>query len=82
MAEPFDPSRRKALKLFSGVPMLPMFPLGGLATASMLSGCGGSDDLATPAKPVANFVSAAFSAMAAPTWPTPPQWRKPRWALR
>lgn len=71
MAEPFDPSRRKALKLFSGVPMLPMFPLGGLATASMLSGCGGSDDLATPAKPVANFVSAAFSAMAAPTLADP-----------
>ena len=71
MAEPFDPSRRKALKLFSGVPMLPMFPLGGLATASMLSGCGGSDDLATPARPVANFVSAAFSAMAAPTLADP-----------
>ncbi|ASW01671.1 PhoX family protein [Paraburkholderia aromaticivorans] len=68
MAEPFDLSRRKALKLFAGVPML---PLGGLATASMLSACGGSDDLATPVKPVANFVSAAFAGMAAPTLADP-----------
>ncbi|OAJ59885.1 alkaline phosphatase [Paraburkholderia ginsengiterrae] len=68
MAEPFDPSRRKALKLLAGAPML---PLGGLATASMLTACGGSDDLATPAKPVANFVSAAFAGMAAPTLADP-----------
>ncbi|MFM0737492.1 DUF839 domain-containing protein [Paraburkholderia xenovorans] len=68
MAEPFDLSRRKALKLIVGAPML---PLGGLATASMLTACGGSDDLATPAKPVANFVSAAFSGMAAPTLADP-----------
>ncbi|MFL9956571.1 DUF839 domain-containing protein [Paraburkholderia nemoris] len=70
MAEPFDLSRRKALKLLAGAPML---PLGGLATASMLTACGGgSDGLATtPVKPVANFVSAAFSGMAAPTLADP-----------
>lgn len=68
MAEPLDLSRRKALKLLAGVPML---PLGGLATASMLTACGGSDDLATPVKPVANFVSAAFAGMAAPTLADP-----------
>ncbi|CAE6905440.1 hypothetical protein R69608_03190 [Paraburkholderia nemoris] len=70
MAEPFDLSRRKALKLLAGAPML---PLGGLATASMLTACGGgSDGLATtPVKPVANFVSAAFGGMAAPTLADP-----------
>lgn len=68
MAEQLDLSRRKALKILTGVPML---PLGGLATASILSACGGGDDLATPVKPVANFVSAAFSAMAAPTLADP-----------
>ncbi|WP_406869453.1 PhoX family protein [Paraburkholderia fungorum] len=68
MAEQLDLSRRKALKILTGVPML---PLGGLATASMLSACGGGNDLATPVKPVANFVSAAFSAMAAPTLADP-----------
>ncbi|MDI7047243.1 hypothetical protein QMN58_27485, partial [Escherichia coli] len=40
-AEQLDLSRRKALKILTGVPML---PLGGLATASMLSACGGGDD--------------------------------------
>ncbi|WNC93587.1 DUF839 domain-containing protein [Paraburkholderia sp. FT54] len=68
MAEPLDLSRRKALKLLVGAPML---PLGGLATASMLTACGGSDELATPVKPVANFVSAAFASMAAPTLADP-----------
>ncbi|WP_454873256.1 PhoX family protein [Paraburkholderia xenovorans] len=68
MAEPFDLSRRKALKLLAGAPML---PLGGLATASMLTACGGSDDLATPVKPAANFVSAAFASMAAPSLADP-----------
>ncbi|HYS66691.1 MAG TPA: alkaline phosphatase PhoX [Paraburkholderia sp.] len=68
MAEPLDLSRRKALKLLAGVPML---PLGGLATASMLTACGGTDDLATPVKPVANFASAAFNGMAAPTLADP-----------
>jgi secreted PhoX family phosphatase len=68
MAEPLDLSRRKALKLLVGAPML---PLGGLATASMLTACGGTDELATPVKPVANFVSAAFASMAAPTLADP-----------
>jgi secreted PhoX family phosphatase len=69
MAEPFDLSRRKALKLLAGAPML---PLGGLATASMLTACGGGgDDLTTPVKPAARFVSAAFNGMAAPTLADP-----------
>jgi hypothetical protein len=59
MAEPLDLSRRKALKFIVGAPML---PLGGLATASMLSACGGSNDLAaapaTAGVPVKNFGAA------------------------
>lgn len=74
MAEPFDLSRRKALKLLVGAPML---PLGGLATASMLSACGGGNELAAapamPATPVANFSSASFSSMAAPSLAEPAQ---------
>ncbi|MGF6416502.1 PhoX family protein [Paraburkholderia sp. MM5482-R1] len=76
MAEPFDISRRKALKLLAGAPML---PLGGIATASMLTACGG--DLATPsansatpttpATPVANFTSASFTSMPAPSLANP-----------
>ncbi|MFM0340865.1 PhoX family protein [Paraburkholderia fungorum] len=69
MAEPLDLSRRKALKLIVGAPML---PLGGLATASMLTACGGSDDLAAASPtPVANFSSASFTSMAAPSLANP-----------
>jgi uncharacterized protein len=72
MAEPLDLSRRKALKFIVGAPML---PLGGLATASMLSACGGSNDLAaapaTPGAPVANFSSASFTGMSAPSLTNP-----------
>ncbi len=71
MAEPLDFSRRKALKLIVGAPML---PLGGLATASMLTACGGSDGLAAAsAAPVANFSSAAFTSMPAPSLANPAQ---------
>nr|WKF62270.1 hypothetical protein HUO10_006803 [Paraburkholderia busanensis] len=72
MAEPFDLSRRKALKLLAGAPML---PLGGLATASMLTACGGGNDLAGPAgsaaTPTANFASASFASMPAPSLANP-----------
>ncbi len=58
-------ARRRALKLFSAVPML---PLSGLATSALLSGCGGGDDdaSATP-NSTATLVSASFGTMAAPT---------------
>ncbi|QDQ80933.1 PhoX family protein [Paraburkholderia megapolitana] len=65
MAEQLDLSRRKALKLLVGAPMLPLG--GGIASSALLAGCGGNDLAATPApKPVANFTAASFSAMAAP----------------
>ena len=69
MAEQLDLSRRKALKLLVGAPML---PLGGLASSALLAGCGGNDLASTPPpQPVANFTSASFSAMAAPTLADP-----------
>lgn len=50
------PTRRKALQLLAGVPML---PLGASASAALLTACGGSDD--------PSYVSASFTSMAAPT---------------
>ncbi|HZZ09959.1 MAG TPA: alkaline phosphatase PhoX [Paraburkholderia sp.] len=81
MAEPFDFSRRKALKLLAGAPML---PLGGIATASMLTACGGGNDLAapaapapmptpTPTQPAVKFTSASFASMPAPSLANPAQ---------
>ena len=61
MSHSSQPTRRQALK-FLGSPLL--LPLGGTLGATLsLSACGGGDDDA----PAANFVSASFSAMAAPT---------------
>ncbi|SAK46226.1 alkaline phosphatase [Caballeronia calidae] len=70
MAQPLDLSRRKALKILAGAPML---PLGGAATASLLTACGGSDsNAATPtATTKAAFTTAAFGSMAAPTLADP-----------
>ncbi len=56
-------SRRQALKLFSGVPLLPLATLGGTV---LLAGCGGSSTAATPAAAAAP-ISASFTPMAAPT---------------
>ncbi len=56
-------SRRQALKLFSGVPLLPLAALGGTV---LLAGCGGSSTAATPAAAAAP-TSASFTPMAAPT---------------
>lgn len=50
------PTRRKALQLLAGVPML---PLGASASAALLTACGGSDD--------PSYVSASFTSMAAPS---------------
>lgn len=61
-------SRRKALQLFTGAPLL---PLGSVVSASgLLAACGGGDDNTTP--PVTkNYVSASFTGMAAPALSTP-----------
>ena len=61
-------SRRKALQLFTGAPLL---PLGSVVSASgLLAACGGGDDNTTP--PVTkNYVSASFTSMAAPSLSTP-----------
>lgn len=62
-------SRRKALQLFSGAPLL---PLGSVVSASsLLAACGGGDD-DTPTTPTTppvtkNYVSTSFTAMAAPS---------------
>ncbi|WP_201446440.1 PhoX family protein [Burkholderia gladioli] len=68
-------SRRQALKLLVGAPML---PLGGLALPALLSGCGGDDDTppaaGTPGggtTPAASFAAASFVSMAAPTLANP-----------
>jgi len=72
MTHPLDLSRRKALKLIAGAPMLPL----GAAAAGLLAGCGGdSAEAATNPNPkptdTATFVSAAFAGMAAPTLDQP-----------
>jgi uncharacterized protein len=64
MALPTDLSRRKALKILAGAPMLPLGAAA--ASTSFLAACGGSDD--NPSTPVATaaFTTAVFSGMAAP----------------
>jgi len=69
MFEKPDASRRKALKLLAGAPMLPL----GLASTSLLAGCGGGDDAPATVTPgtttpgaTPTFVSAEFTGMAAP----------------
>jgi secreted PhoX family phosphatase len=52
-------SRRKALQLLTGAPLLPLGSA--VSAAGLLSACGGSDD------PVKNYVAASFTSMAAPT---------------
>ncbi|WP_277182732.1 PhoX family phosphatase [Caballeronia sp. BR00000012568055] len=69
MAQSPDFSRRKALKILSGAPMLPL----GLASTSLLAACGGHSDDAAPAPvtAVAAFTTASFSSMAAPSFSNP-----------
>jgi uncharacterized protein len=66
MAQPLDFSRRKALKILAGAPML---PLGASASASLLAACGGNSDNASTPTPVATamFTTASFGSMAAPS---------------
>ena len=62
-------SRRKALQLFSGAPLL---PLGSVVSASsLLAACGGGDGGNTTPPVAKNYVSASFTSMAAPTLSTP-----------
>jgi secreted PhoX family phosphatase len=75
MDQHFDSSRRKALKLIAGAPMLPLG--GALAASPLLAACGGDDTPAamttaptTPAAPAA-FASASFNGMPAPTLDNP-----------
>ncbi|MGB7478777.1 MAG: alkaline phosphatase PhoX [Burkholderiaceae bacterium] len=69
MTQTLDPSRRRALKFLSGVPLLPIATLGG---TSLLAACGGgSDNPAAPVPAPAKFVSAQFKPMAAPTLADP-----------
>ena len=65
-------SRRKALQLFTGAPLLPLGSA--ISASSLLAACGGGDDdSTTPITPpvTKNYVSATFTSMAAPTLTTP-----------
>ncbi len=59
---PANPSRRQALKLFGGAPLLPLSA--GLGGSALLAACGGGSTAATAAS--ATPTAAAFTAMAAP----------------
>jgi hypothetical protein len=65
--ETIDTTRRRALRLLGGAPMLPLATFAGGMSLS-LSACGGGDDDETPA---AHYVAAAFQGMAAPSLAAP-----------
>ncbi|KXU90160.1 alkaline phosphatase [Paraburkholderia monticola] len=70
MAQSFDYSRRQALKIIAGAPMLPL----GAAATSLLAACGGGNDLQVsnpPAPTKAAFTAASFDGMAAPSLANP-----------
>ena len=58
-------SRRRALQLFAGAPMLPLSST--FAGSFFLAGCGGNDALAAPFAPSATLSGESFSSMSAPT---------------
>ncbi|MBX3585634.1 MAG: DUF839 domain-containing protein [Ramlibacter sp.] len=62
MSQPVQNSRRDILKMFAGVPMLPL-TTGSLLSVASLTACGGSSDT--------SYKSASFSSMAAPTLANP-----------
>src|SRR5215813_9719880 len=70
MEQHLDLSRRKALKLIAGAPML---PLGGVLAASPILAACGSDSTSAAATPAvrAAFASASFTGMAAPALSDP-----------
>ncbi|VCU71026.1 hypothetical protein PIGHUM_03106 [Pigmentiphaga humi] len=63
-----NPTRRHALKLLTGAPML---PLGSLSATALLSGCGGDGAVAATPPGPASYVSAAFTGMSAPSLSAP-----------
>ncbi len=66
MSHPTQPTRRAALKLLAGAPMLPL--TGGLAAAATLTACGGSSDGGDgTVTPVATYTSAEFTGFDAVT---------------
>ena len=65
MSHTFTPTRRKTLKMFAGLPLLPLGA--GASAAGLLSACGGDGD--APLAPA--FKSASFTPMAAPTLASP-----------
>jgi secreted PhoX family phosphatase len=67
MQEQPNVSRRKALKLLVGAPML---PLGAFSVSMLLAGCGGDSATAAPGIS-ASFKSANFASMAAPSLADP-----------
>ncbi|RZT36397.1 PhoX family protein [Cupriavidus agavae] len=80
MSEKLDATRRKALKFLAGAPMLPL----GLASTSLLAGCGGGDDApatttptspgggtTTPPATTVAFKDASFTSMPAPSLANP-----------
>ncbi|MGC9163604.1 MAG: alkaline phosphatase, partial [Thiomonas sp.] len=62
---PASLSRRQALKLFGGMPLLPLGA--GIGTSALLTACGGGSTAATAATPTA----AVFTGMAAPSLSDP-----------
>ena len=68
MAQPLDYSRRKALKIIAGAPML---PLGSAAAASLLAACGGTSNQPASTPVAAAFTAASFGGMAAPSLADP-----------
>ena len=67
-------SRRRALQLFAGAPMLPLSST--FAGSLLLAGCGGGDDVIAapgtpPVTPAASYSGVSFSSMPAPTLANP-----------
>lgn len=74
MSDQPQASRRQALKFLSAVPLL---PLGSVASAALLSGCGGGSSASSSAEipptgtTPGNYVSTSFTAMDAPSLANP-----------
>ena len=62
MRPTFSPTRRKALQLFAGMPLMPIAAIG--SSSAFLTACGGGDSAATP---LSTAASVKFNNMAAPT---------------
>ena len=73
MTQEIDQSRRRSLRMFAGMPLLPL--AGGLGSAALLSACGGSDStseaVASSSSSSATLSSVSFEGMAAPSLAVP-----------